>query len=34
MDFEKENAQTINFTVPLKPDEEKTITYTAYYSWN
>jgi hypothetical protein len=31
--FEKTNAQEIKFTIPLKPDEEKTITYTAHYSW-
>ena len=33
MDFEKEDVNTIEFTVPLKPDEEKVITYTAHYSW-
>ncbi len=31
--FEKKDAQTIEFTVPLQPDEEKTLTYTARYSW-
>jgi len=31
--FEKKDAQTIEFRVPLKPDEEKTITYTVNYSW-
>ena len=32
-DFEKKDAQTIEFRVPLKPDEEKTITYKVKYSW-
>jgi len=31
--FVKTNAQTIEFRVQLKPDEEKTIRYTAHYSW-
>lgn len=31
--FEKKNTQTIEFRVPLKPDEEKTVTYTVGYSW-
>jgi hypothetical protein len=31
--FTKSNAQEIKFTVPLQPDEEKTITYTVHYSW-
>lgn len=29
----KKDAQTIEFRVPLKPDEEKTVTYTVHYSW-
>jgi hypothetical protein len=29
----KTNAQTMEFRVQLKPDEEKTIHYTAHYSW-
>jgi hypothetical protein len=33
MEFEKTDAQTIEFVVPLKPDEEKTLTYTARYTW-
>ncbi|MFZ9937876.1 MAG: DUF4139 domain-containing protein [Luteolibacter sp.] len=33
MEFEKKDAQTIEFTVPLQPDEEKTLTYTARYNW-
>ena len=31
--FKKTDAQTIEFRVPVKPDEEKTITYTVHYSW-
>lgn len=31
--FVKKDAHTIEFSVPLSPDEEKTITYTAHYSW-
>ena len=31
--FLKTNAQTIEFRVQLKPDEEKTLHYTAHYSW-
>lgn len=33
MDFEKTDADTIEFTVELEPDQEKTLTYTAHYSW-
>ena len=29
----KTDAQTIEFRVPLKPDEERVITYTVHYSW-
>jgi len=32
-DFEKKDSQTIEFSVPVKPDEEKTVTYTVHYSW-
>ena len=32
-DFTKKDAQTIEFRVPVKPDEEKTVTYTVHYSW-
>ena len=32
-DFEKTNAQTIEFRVPLKPDEEKVLTYKVRYTW-
>ncbi|MEY2487596.1 MAG: hypothetical protein QOH39_3244 [Verrucomicrobiota bacterium] len=31
--FVKTNAQTAEFRVQLKPDEEKTINYTVHYSW-
>ena len=32
-DLEKKEAQTIEFRVPLKPDEEKTVTYKVKYTW-
>ena len=32
-DFEKTDAQTIEFKVPLKPDEEKVVTYKVHYTW-
>jgi hypothetical protein len=32
-DFKKTDAQTIEFHVPVKPDEDKTVTYTVHYSW-
>jgi hypothetical protein len=32
-DFIKKDSQTIEFRVPVKPDEEKTVTYTVHYSW-
>jgi len=31
--FSKTDAQTAEFRVPVKPDEEKTIRYTVHYSW-
>jgi hypothetical protein len=31
--FLKTDAQTIEFRIPLQPDGEETITYTAHYSW-
>jgi len=31
--FTKMNAQTMEFRVPVKADEEKTIHYTVHYSW-
>jgi len=27
------SAQTIEFPIPVKPDEERTATHTAHYSW-
>jgi hypothetical protein len=32
-EFKKTDAQTIEFRVPVKPDEEKIVTYTVHYSW-
>ena len=32
-EFVKKDSQTIEFRVPVKPDEERTITYTVHYSW-
>ena len=32
-EFEKTDAQTIEFKVPLKPDEEKIVTYKVRYTW-
>ena len=32
-DFVKKDAQTIEFRVPVKPDEERTVNYTVHYSW-
>jgi hypothetical protein len=32
-DFVKKNSQTIEFQLPVKPDEEKTVTYTVHFSW-
>ncbi len=31
--YKKTDAQTIEFRVPVQPDEEKTITYTVHYTW-
>jgi hypothetical protein len=31
--FTKTNAQSIEFRVQLKPNEEKKVRYTAHYSW-
>ncbi|MCC6793728.1 MAG: DUF4139 domain-containing protein [Candidatus Hydrogenedentes bacterium] len=33
MQFEKTDAQTIEFRVPLQPDEEKKVTYLVHYTW-
>jgi len=32
-EFKKTDAQTIEFRVPVKPDEERAVTYTVHYSW-
>jgi len=32
-DFKKTDSQTIEFRVPVKPDEEQIVTYTVHYSW-
>jgi len=32
-DFVKKDSQTIEFRIPVKPDEEKTVTYSVHYSW-
>ena len=32
-DFVKTDAQTIEFRVALKPDEEKVVTYKVHYTW-
>lgn len=32
-DFVKKDSQTIEFRETVKPDEEKTVTYTVHYSW-
>jgi hypothetical protein len=32
-DFKKTDSQTIEFRVPVKPDEERTVSYTVHYSW-
>jgi hypothetical protein len=32
-DFVKKDVQTIEFRIPVQPDEEKTVTYTVHYSW-
>ncbi|MCX7112269.1 MAG: hypothetical protein NTX45_19510 [Proteobacteria bacterium] len=31
--FEKKDAQTVEFRIPLKPDQEQTVTYSVNYSW-
>ena len=32
-DFTKKDSQTIEFRIPVKPDEERTVSYTVHYSW-
>lgn len=31
--FLKKDSQTIEFRIPLKPDEERVVTYTVHYTW-
>lgn len=31
--FEKQDARTVHIPVTLKPDEERTVTYTVRYTW-
>jgi hypothetical protein len=31
--FRKIDAETIEFSIPVKPDEEQILTYTMHYSW-
>ena len=33
MQFEKTDAQTVEFRVQLQPDEEKKVTYLVHYTW-
>lgn len=32
-EFTRKDSQTIEFRVPVKPEEERKITYTVHYSW-
>jgi hypothetical protein len=32
-EFAKKDSQTIEFRIPVKPDEERKVTYTVHYSW-
>lgn len=32
-EFAKKDAQTIEFTIPLKPDEQRSVTYRVRYDW-
>lgn len=32
-DYSKKDAQTIEFRINLKPDEERTLSYTVHYAW-
>jgi hypothetical protein len=31
--FLKTDSQSIEFRIPVKPDEERTVTYTVHYTW-
>ena len=32
-DYKKKDAQTIEFEVPVTPDQERKVTYTVHYTW-
>jgi len=32
-DFQKTDAQTIQFEIPVAPDQERKVTYTVHYTW-
>ncbi len=32
-EFTQKDSQTIEFRIPVKPDEERSVTYTVHYSW-
>jgi hypothetical protein len=32
-EYVKKNAQTIEFRLPVWPDEERTVDYSVHYSW-
>jgi hypothetical protein len=32
-DYKKKDSHMIEFPVQVKPDEEKTVTYTVHYTW-
>ena len=32
-DFTRKDSQTIEFRIPVKPDEERMVTYSVHYSW-
>ncbi len=32
-EFTKKDSQTIEFRIPVKPDEDRTVSYSVHYSW-
>ena len=32
-EFTRKDSQTIEFRIPVKPDEERVVTYSVHYSW-
>ncbi|HUC84752.1 MAG TPA: hypothetical protein VL970_06120, partial [Candidatus Acidoferrales bacterium] len=32
-EFTQKDSQTIEFRIPVKPDEERTVSYSVHYSW-